>query len=126
MKPRIAIPVPHSTDLEYSQRSWPTYATAVEQAGGEAVKIPLDLTPREVADLINTRKAAVSLTCPKPIYGGDCQRHPAVRFDGHGTPLLKTGNLGALEQTTRWQQLFARSDALGKPSAVRAFMRMGE
>jgi putative glutamine amidotransferase len=54
MKPRIAIPVPHSTDLEYSQRSWPAYATAVERAGGESVKIPLDLTPRETADLINT------------------------------------------------------------------------
>jgi hypothetical protein len=38
---------------------------------------------------------------------------------------LKTGNLGALGQTTRWQYLFARSDALGKPSTVRAFMRMG-
>jgi hypothetical protein len=38
---------------------------------------------------------------------------------------LKTGNLEALGQTTRWQHLFARSDALWKPSAARAFMRMG-
>ena len=51
MKPRIAIPVPHSTDLEYSERSWPQYAAAVEAAGGEAVKIPLGLAPAIVANL---------------------------------------------------------------------------
>ena len=44
MKPRIAIPVPHSNDLAYSQRSWPQYAETVERSGGEAVKIPLDLS----------------------------------------------------------------------------------
>src|SRR5882757_744498 len=54
MKPRIAIPVPHSTDLEYSERSWPQYTAAVEQAGGEAVKIPLGLPQNTVADLIQT------------------------------------------------------------------------
>jgi len=54
MKPRIAIPVPHSIDLEYSERSWPQYAAAVERAGGEAVKIPLDLSQSAVANLINT------------------------------------------------------------------------
>ncbi len=54
MKPRIAIPVPNSLDLSYSERSFPQYAQAVEQAGGEVVKIPLGLTQSEVADLINT------------------------------------------------------------------------
>jgi len=54
MKPRIAIPVPHSTDLEYSERSWPQYASAVEHAGGEAVKIPLGLAQDTIANLINT------------------------------------------------------------------------
>jgi putative glutamine amidotransferase len=53
MKPRIAIPVPHSTDLEYSERSWPQYAAAVERAGGEPIKIPLGLSQSAVADLIN-------------------------------------------------------------------------
>jgi putative glutamine amidotransferase len=52
MKPRIAIPVPHSTDIEYSERAWPQYAAAVEQAGGEAVKVPLTLSQVEVANLI--------------------------------------------------------------------------
>ena len=54
MKPRIAIPMPHSTDLDYSERSWPQYASAVERAGGEAVKVPLDLSQAAVADLIHT------------------------------------------------------------------------
>jgi putative glutamine amidotransferase len=54
VKPRIAIPVPNSLDSTYSERSWPQYALAVEQAGGEVVKIPLGLTQSEVADLINT------------------------------------------------------------------------
>jgi len=59
MKPRIAIPVPTSTDLEYNRRSWPQYAAAVEQSGGEAVEIPLDGTPKAIADLINTCQAVL-------------------------------------------------------------------
>ena len=54
MKPRIAIPVPHSTDLAYSERSWPQYADPIERSGGEAVKVPLDLPQAAVADLINS------------------------------------------------------------------------
>ena len=53
-KPRIAIPEPTSTDIEYNQRSWPQYAEAVEAAGGEAVKIPLSASPAEVATLANS------------------------------------------------------------------------
>jgi putative glutamine amidotransferase len=52
MKPRIAIPVPHSTDIDYSERAWPQYAAAVELAGGEAVKVPLSASQVEVANLI--------------------------------------------------------------------------
>ena len=54
MKPRIAIPVPTSTDLAYNQRSWPQYASAVERSGGEPVEIPLAATPTAIANLINT------------------------------------------------------------------------
>jgi len=53
-KPRIAIPEPTSTDLEYNQRSWPQYAEAVEAVGGEAVKIPLAASPAEVARLASS------------------------------------------------------------------------
>jgi putative glutamine amidotransferase len=52
MRPRIAIPVPTSTDLEYNRRSWPVYATAVERSGGEPVEIPLNEPPATTAKLI--------------------------------------------------------------------------
>src|ERR1700730_16192661 len=50
--PRIAIPVPHSTDAEYAERALPQYVHAVEMAGGEPVRIPLDQSPAEVIKLI--------------------------------------------------------------------------
>lgn len=52
MPPRIAIPVPHAGDPEYAERAYPQYAQAVEMAGGEPVRIPLDKTPAEVMKLI--------------------------------------------------------------------------
>jgi putative glutamine amidotransferase len=52
MRPRIAIPVPHSGDPDYASRSLPQYERAVEKAGGEPVPIPLDKTPGEVMKLI--------------------------------------------------------------------------
>jgi len=52
MPPRIAIPVPHSTDREYAERSLPQYEKAVVIAGGEPVRIPLDQPPAEVMELI--------------------------------------------------------------------------
>jgi putative glutamine amidotransferase len=58
-KPRIAIPVPTSFDLDYNQRSWPQYAAAVERSGGEAVDIRLDLSPARIANLINSCQGVV-------------------------------------------------------------------
>ncbi len=52
MAPRIAIPVPHSGDAEYAERALPQYVHAVEMAGGEPVRIPLDQSPAEVIKLI--------------------------------------------------------------------------
>ncbi len=52
MAPRIAIPVPHSGDREYAERSLPQYERAVAMAGGEPVRIPLDQPPAEVMKLI--------------------------------------------------------------------------
>jgi putative glutamine amidotransferase len=53
-RPRIAIPFPTSIDLSYNQANWPKYAAAVEQAGGEAVPVALNLTPAGIADLAGT------------------------------------------------------------------------
>ena len=44
MRPRIAIPIPHS-DEEYVDRALPQYEKAIEQAGGEPVRIPLESSP---------------------------------------------------------------------------------
>jgi putative glutamine amidotransferase len=74
-KPRIAIPVPTSINLEYNGKSWPLYAEAVAKAGGEPVAIPLTASPRETADLINTCQAVLLPGSPADVnphkYGQD-------------------------------------------------------
>ncbi|MGB7600813.1 MAG: gamma-glutamyl-gamma-aminobutyrate hydrolase family protein [Candidatus Sulfotelmatobacter sp.] len=52
LPPRIAIPLPHSSDPEYAERSIPQYENAVKLAGGEPVRVPLDRTPAEVMKII--------------------------------------------------------------------------
>ena len=52
MRPRIAIPLPHSRYPDYVQRALPQYERAVEMAGGQAVRIPLDQSSSDVMDLI--------------------------------------------------------------------------
>src|SRR5271155_5128656 len=54
MPPRIAIPVPHSLDREYAERAIPQYERAVQQAGGEPVRIPLDQPQSEGVKLIKS------------------------------------------------------------------------
>jgi putative glutamine amidotransferase len=51
MRPRIAIPVPHS-DPEYSGRTLPQYERAVKLAGGTPVAVALDQSPAEVMKII--------------------------------------------------------------------------
>jgi len=52
--PRIAIPVPHSSDPKYAERALPQYEHGITASGGEAVPIPLDKSPAEVMKLIDT------------------------------------------------------------------------
>ncbi len=49
MKPRVAIPEPHSLDPEYAARALPQYLAGIETAGGTPVVIRLNLTPDEIA-----------------------------------------------------------------------------
>jgi putative glutamine amidotransferase len=49
MKPRVAIPVPHSLDPEYAARALPQYLAGIEAGGGTPVIIALDLSPDEIA-----------------------------------------------------------------------------
>jgi putative glutamine amidotransferase len=50
--PRIAIPMPHSTNHEYGERAIPQYERAVALAGGEPVRVALDQTSDEVRKVI--------------------------------------------------------------------------
>jgi putative glutamine amidotransferase len=59
MPPRIAIPVPHSTDTEYAERAFPQYVHAVEMAGGEPVPIPLNHSPADIIKLIERSDAVL-------------------------------------------------------------------
>jgi putative glutamine amidotransferase len=52
MPPRIAIPMPHSSDPEYAERSIPQYERAVALAGGEPVRIALGQPPDEVQKIM--------------------------------------------------------------------------
>ena len=52
--PRIAIPMPHSTDLEYGERAIPQYERAVAMVGGEPVRIPLNQSAAAVRTLIES------------------------------------------------------------------------
>jgi putative glutamine amidotransferase len=74
-RPRVAIPLPTSTDVAYNQRSWPQYASAVERSGGHPVEIPLTATPVEIANLINTCQAVLLPGSPADVnphkYGQD-------------------------------------------------------
>lgn len=73
--PRIAIPEPNSQDPDYTARSWPQYARAVEWAGGVPVKIPLDASPAKVAQLVASCEAVLLPGSPADInpqkYGED-------------------------------------------------------
>ena len=44
--------MPHSIDREYAERAIPQYEPAVEQAGGQPVRIPLNQTAAEVEKII--------------------------------------------------------------------------
>jgi putative glutamine amidotransferase len=76
MKPKIAIPEPCSFDRDYCQRALPRYVAAIEDAGGEAVVIPLDLPPEQMAKSI-TQCSAVLL--PGSQADVDPQKYGASR-----------------------------------------------
>ena len=78
MKPRIAIPVPHSGDREYAKRALPQYEAAVRGAGGEPVRIELDQPSAQVRNQIE-RCDAVLL--PGSRADVDPQKYHAERHE---------------------------------------------
>jgi putative glutamine amidotransferase len=84
--PRIAIPVPHSTDREYAERSLPQYEHAVELAGGEPVRIPLDQPPAHVMKLIERCDAVL-------LPGSKADVDPA-KYDARRDPQTNAADAG--------------------------------
>jgi putative glutamine amidotransferase len=78
MLPRIAIPMPHSIDREYAERAIPQYERAIEQAGGEPVRIPLDRTTDEVR--------TIAESCDAVLLPGSNADVDAAKFGAHRSP----------------------------------------
>lgn len=58
-RPSIAIPLPHSIDRDYAERAISQYERAVEQAGGQPVRIPLDQKAAALAKMIESCDAVL-------------------------------------------------------------------
>lgn len=58
-RPRIAIPVPHSGDRSYAERALPQYEKAVQLAGGDPVRIELNLSQAEILRQIKSCDAVL-------------------------------------------------------------------
>jgi len=58
VRPRIAIPVPHS-DAEYSARALPQYEEAIQLSGGHPVRIPLETAPAELTHIVEECQAVL-------------------------------------------------------------------
>ncbi|HEY1262901.1 MAG TPA: gamma-glutamyl-gamma-aminobutyrate hydrolase family protein [Terriglobales bacterium] len=77
--PRIGIPLPKSGDPEYVERALPQYERAVEMAGGEPVRIPLD---RSSADVQKIAEQCDAILLPgssadiEPARYGVTEKHP--------------------------------------------------
>jgi|ERR1700677_2376194 len=57
--PRIAIPMPHSGNREYAERSIPQYERAVALAGGEPVRVALDLSTDDIKKIAGSCDAVL-------------------------------------------------------------------
>jgi putative glutamine amidotransferase len=82
VKPRIAIPVPHS-ERDYAGRALPQYERAVADAGGEPVVVPLDLPNPEIARLA-ARCDAILLPGSKADL--DPEKYGVAQRDPHTAP----------------------------------------
>jgi len=76
MPARIAIPVPHSGDAAYAERALPQYEHAVQMAGGEPVRVPLDRAAGEVRKLVESCDGVLLPGSPADV---DPAKYAAVR-----------------------------------------------
>lgn len=78
MKPRIAIPVPNSTDSSYVMRALPQYEHAVREAGGEPVIIDVTAESAAIAQKVKTCDGVLLPGSPADVDPEkyDTSRHP--------------------------------------------------
>ncbi len=81
MKPRIAIPVPHS-EHEYAQRALVQYEQAVCEAGGQPMVIPLQWSNQQIAQ---AAKRCDAILLPGSKADIDPEKYSAAR-DPHTAP----------------------------------------
>lgn len=91
--PRIAIPVPHSGDRDYAERSLPQYEAAVRGAGGEPVRIELDETAEQIRSQVE-RCDAVLL--PGSRADVDPRKYNAARHENTAESDAKRNRVDAL------------------------------
>jgi putative glutamine amidotransferase len=81
-RPRIAIPMPTLAQTEYNARTWPQYAAAIRQAGGEPVEVPLTLDSAEIAKLVTSCQGILLPGSPADVnpakYGEERQPETAA------------------------------------------------
>lgn len=57
--PRIAIPMPHSSDPQYAERAIPQYERAVALAGGEPIRIALNRSVSQIMSVVDNCDAVL-------------------------------------------------------------------
>jgi putative glutamine amidotransferase len=76
VRPRIAIPHPHSQKPEYNQRALPQYLCAIEISGGEPVPIDLALSNSDITKIAMTCDGVLLPGSPADV---DPEKYGAVR-----------------------------------------------
>jgi putative glutamine amidotransferase len=83
MKPRIAIPIPNSTDTKYVMRALPQYERAISEAGGEPVIIDVKATNAEIAQQVKTCDGVLLPGSPADV---DPEKFGATRHPNTAAP----------------------------------------
>lgn len=78
MKPRIAIPVPHSTDSKHVMRALPHYEHAIREAGGEPIIIDVTAASNLIAQKVKTCDGVLLTGSPADV---DPEKYGATRHD---------------------------------------------
>jgi putative glutamine amidotransferase len=78
MKPRIAIPIPNSSDPKYVMRALPQYEHAVREAGGEPVIIDVTAVSNVIAQKVKTCDGVLLPGSPADV---DPEKFGAVRHE---------------------------------------------